>query len=191
MMSQGKFPQGFETTSKGDTIISSDGRKLKLAEDEDQRTTMENSVKIREFISETTTTGATSSATVIAEAEVPTEWKTIKSKETKNHLLVTFASKIAKEKGLSPFEGKKIADQLSFCVQLKIFSSEDIKLKGGQIKSIEGLEFDDHDRVLIPHIKVSKKSTGAKKKKNMLRLQIDKMMKDNTSRLDDIFLREE
>jgi len=196
MMSQGQFPNGFQATTLGDTIISPDGRKLKLIEDADQRSVMQNSVKIREFISEAsegstgTTTGATSfggGGTGTPKEEIPTEWKAIKSKEAKNHLVALFASEIARTNDLTPLEGKKIAEQINLCIQLKIFESPNIHLDEGKIEEIEGLEFDDDGKVVIPHIKVSKKSASTKKKKNVLRIQIDKMMKDNSARIDDLF----
>lgn len=187
-MANGKFPQGFVLSANGKTIVSDDGRKLTLSGDEnvtqDVSQAMKEFVMIRNFIDSGTVTDTTSS-------EETKTWKEIKSKETKNHLVTDFVAELAKEKGLSVEQEQKIVHQINFCVQLKSFSPEDIKLEKGKIESIEGLVITKKGEMKMPTIKSAKKSQSSKKKKNIVRLQIEKMVQTNVFRLRDMWGLEE
>lgn len=186
-MAKGKFPQGFKLSSSGNAIISKDdGRKLRLENDEDEKdpkVLTNNFCKIRNFID---VPDADLSSSVGEQDQTINSWKEIKSKETKNHLLSLFSGSLAGERHLNPQQQQKIAHQLALCVQLKSFSAEDIIMKKGKIESIEGLVITKNGEVKMPQIKASKKSTSAKKKKNIVRLHIEKMIKENDFRLTDL-----
>lgn len=187
-MANGKFPRGFVMSPNGKSIISDDGRKLTLGDvtdaSQDVSEAMKEFVMIRNFIDSGTVTDTTSS-------DETKTWKEIKSKETKNHLVADFVAEIAKDRNLSVEQEQKIVHQINFCVQLKSFSPEDIKLEKGKIESINGLVITKKGEMKMPTIKSAKKSQSSKKKKNIVRLQIEKMVQANVFRLQDMWGLEE
>lgn len=185
-MTRGKFPKGFVVSPNGQTIISDDGRKLRinLSDETDQIKLMNEFIALRNFIEASSEKNAAGSSTTQS-------WKEIKSKEAKYHLISLFAAELAAERSLSSLQEQKLVHQINFCVQLKSFSTDDIEMKGGKISSIKGLKMTKNGEIQMPDIKTAKKSQSSKKKKNIIRLHIEKLVKDNVYRLQDIWGLEE
>jgi len=172
-MVSGEFPEGFSLSSSGDTIISDDGRKLKLKPDDDPISIFDNAVNIRQFIEGTEKSGSSKKDTV-------NDWKAIKSKETRYHLISDFSKTFQAD----PDKKRRTIDQINFCIQLKLIDPSDIHMKGGKVVSIEGIKIDRTGNVKIPTIGIPKKSSANKKKKNILRGHIERMIKENQQRLE-------
>jgi len=177
LMSTGKFPSGFFLSPKGETLISEDGRKLKLKPDGEKVAELDNASAIRIFIE-----GKNENDKV--EKSTSSEWKSIKSKETKNHLIFAFAKKKIDELGVGPQQEKRLAEQIGLCLQLKNIEPSDVVMKDGKIKTIKGITILKTGELKMPPIKIPKKTNTTKKKRNVLRFQIEKMIKENQQRLE-------
>lgn len=174
-MSRGEFPRGFYLNSSGNTILSEDGRKLKLKDDDDPINIFDNSVNIRKFIEGEDKVKSPQKSPV-------SEWKGIKSKEARYHLISDFSKRLQTD----PDKRRRTIDQINFCIQIKMIGPSDIHMKGGKVISIDGIKIDKTGNVVIPQISIPKKSPIVKKKKNTLRAHIEKMIKENQQRLEKI-----
>lgn len=174
-MSKGEFPSGFSLSSSGNTIVSEDGRKLRLYPDDDPDKIFDNSVNVRKFIEG-------GKEVVSPRKTAVSEWKSIKSKEARYHLISDFSKNLQ----FDPEKRRRTVDQINFCIQIRMIGPSDIHMKRGKIVSIDGLKIDKSGNVVIPQISIPKKGPVAKKKKNLLRVHIEKMIKENHQRLEKI-----
>jgi hypothetical protein len=102
------------------------------------------------------------------------DWKKLKPKTLKSHLLLTYVSKIKDENSLSIKEMKQLLSLIETAVQFKHISSSDIILEEGEIKEIKKIKFDSNSRIF----KVKEKAVGIKKLKTETVKVQDKLMQN-------------
>lgn len=177
-MSNGKFPSGYSLNSRGSTITSEDGRKLKLKSDDDQESIFNNTIAIRTFMDHSPESEEGAKKVFVD------DWKAIKSKEAKNHLIASFAKQKIKAIGGTVHQERKLSEQIGLCLQLSTILPTDVIMKDGKIVKIKGVTFKKNGELDMPPVKIPKKSSSNKKKKNPMRQQIEKMIKENQLRLE-------
>jgi hypothetical protein len=175
-LATGAFPEG--TKFSNETIILGK-RKLTLLPDDCSTSEHDNCVNIRKFFEPRSDTKKEPKKFI-------DEWKSIKSKEAKHHMVLTFSKMLVNENSLK-VTAQTLTNQILFYIQLKIIGSSDIILSEGKISEISSIKI-KKKKVIFPAIsEISGHSSNSPKiKKNLMKIQIEKMIKENENRLEKI-----
>jgi hypothetical protein len=117
-----------------------------------------------------------------------TEWKDVKPKEHKLHLIAYFATDLKKKYPKLPSESV-ISTKIELALQLKCIVPGSIVLRDGRIKRIKGLEIVSSSTgkdLSFPPMKPPKKAAKKKDSKDLLKIHLEKMIKENGARLSKI-----
>lgn len=124
------------------------------------------------------------------DAKDDVRWKSVKTKEAKNHLIHLYVKELLKYHEEDSKLTSKITAQMMLCLSLKLIDPTEIVMKDGKIYDIPSIAYDpDQQAIVFPKIKASKKTTTVKKKRNFIRTKIiDPMIKQNDIRLGKIIV---
>lgn len=74
------------------------------------------------------------------------EWKKLKPKWVRDHLILKYTIRLESEHNLTPKESKDLHSTVQLGFQLKKLTSDDVNYNNGKITSLNGLIFDEKNR---------------------------------------------
>lgn len=115
------------------------------------------------------------------EIDLDCEWKKLKPRSVKNHILMNFAMEQAKSRNLNLRDAKILSHLIQLGIQFKQIAADDVDYSDGVIKSIKGVEYNEENNCFfltnkqgyISHVNNNKTSQGSLDK------CIDKWVKDH------------
>ena len=117
------------------------------------------------------------------EVDVNCEWKKLKPRSLKNHMLMLFSSSEVKKYDLEPKQAGILFKTIQLGFLFKKLNSNDVNYENGEISSIDGLKFNNKSNTFeLTHQPGSiSRSTTTTSKSNNVERAIDKWVKDYKS----------
>jgi len=83
------------------------------------------------------------------DVDLDCDWKKLKPKTIKNHILMNYASAQIKEYGLNDKDTVRLYRLIQLGMQFKQLSSDDFEYENGVVYSIKGLEYDESKEFFV------------------------------------------
>jgi hypothetical protein len=112
------------------------------------------------------------------------EFKKIKPRVLRDQLIMNFITELKERYGLSPSELKKLINTIQQGFQFKSLGADDVEYTDGVVKGINGLTFDEEERVFsIPPYPPRVSKPEKQPTNNRFLTAIDKFFKDDAMRV--------
>lgn len=116
------------------------------------------------------------------------EFKSVKSKHTKEQLIMEYASKLKKEYNLTPSEFSNLLATIQLAFQFKSLTVDDVEYDG-TIKKIEGLKFSKDNRTfLVPEAPVTNSKSEKPQNSDKFKSAVKKYFKEDDLRKTKLFI---